>query len=182
VLAVLALVVGVGVGVDAHASSSGGQVAGTRVAAHELLAGPVVAASEDIAAGEGRRTTTRAADVATGLRVAPRAVAGSGDGVLRHYTDDVGRVGIESSGAIRPGADGRVYVTPTRYSGGAQAQAELALGRTPTGYFEVPRARLPGLQGPRRVDPWAGQPGGGVECWVTCSVEAEGLKWFPFAP
>ena len=73
VAAVLALVVGVGVGVDAHASSSGGQVAGTRVATHELLAGPVVAASGDVLAGEGRRTTTPAADVAIGSRVAPQA-------------------------------------------------------------------------------------------------------------
>jgi hypothetical protein len=72
-----------------------------------------------------------------------------------------------------------VYVTPTRYGSGAQAQAELALGRTPSGYFEIPQSRLPGLQGPHRVEPWADQPGGGVECWVTCSVNAESLKWFP---
>jgi hypothetical protein len=71
VLSVLALVVGVGVSVDAHASSSGGQVAGTRVAGQELLAGPVVAASENITPGEGRRTTTLQLDVAIGSRVAP---------------------------------------------------------------------------------------------------------------
>lgn len=72
VTAVAALVIGVAVGVDAPGSSSGGQVAGTRVAAHELLAGPVVAAFEDIAPGEDRRTTTRAVDVAIGSRVAPQ--------------------------------------------------------------------------------------------------------------
>ena len=76
VLAIAALVVGVGVGVVAHASSSGGQVAGTRVAAHKLAAGPVVAASEDVLAGEGRGTTTLAADVAIGSRVAPNTASG----------------------------------------------------------------------------------------------------------
>ncbi|MGH9223336.1 MAG: hypothetical protein ACRD2W_06030 [Acidimicrobiales bacterium] len=70
-LAVLAVVVGVGVGVDAHASSPAGQVAGTRVAAHELLAGPVVAASGAVLAGQGRATTTARPDVAIGSRVAP---------------------------------------------------------------------------------------------------------------
>lgn len=146
---------------------------------------------------------SRASGLPGGYRLAPRALpagprlaeigpAGnpglvgrgsySGGGVLRHYSDDVGRAGIEGSGVIRPGADGRVYVTPTRYGSGAQAQAEIAFGRTPTGYFEIPESRLPGLQGPHRVDPWGGQPGGGVECWVTCPVNAEGLKWFPIEP
>jgi hypothetical protein len=75
--AVLALVVGVGVGVDAPASSTSTQVAGSRVAAHELLAGPVVAAVEDIAPGESRRTTTQAVDVAMGSRVAPNTASPS---------------------------------------------------------------------------------------------------------
>lgn len=70
--AVLALVVGIGAA--AHASSPASQVSGTRVAAHVLLAGPVVAASEDVSAGEGRRTTTRTADVAIGSRVPPQVV------------------------------------------------------------------------------------------------------------
>ncbi|MBW3613905.1 MAG: hypothetical protein KY439_01160 [Actinobacteria bacterium] len=88
VVAVLAVVVGVGVGVDAHASSSRGQVAGTRVAAHELLAGPVVAASEDVLAGEGRRTTTGAADLVVGSRVAPNTASGG----LRTVADEIGEV------------------------------------------------------------------------------------------
>lgn len=81
-IAVLALVVGVGVGVDAHASSPGGEVAGTRVKAHDLLAGPVVAAVEDVLAGEGRRPTTQALDVAIGSRVAPNT-AGLADDAIR---------------------------------------------------------------------------------------------------
>lgn len=95
IAAVLALVVGIGAGVDAHASTAAGQVAGTRVAAHELLAGPVVAASEDIAAGEGRRTTTLAPDVATGLRVAPNTAA------LTRYDPDFAIGQLTSGGQAR---------------------------------------------------------------------------------
>lgn len=93
VLAVVALVVGVGVGVDAHASTAGGQVAATRVEVNEVTAGPVVAVSEDIAAGEGRRTTTHALDVAIGSRVAPRATS---------TIDDL--AGAACSFSARPGA------------------------------------------------------------------------------
>lgn len=107
VLAVLALVVGVGVGVDAHASSSGGQVAGTRVAAHELVAGPVVAASDKIAPGESRWSTTDATDDAIGSRVAPQT-AGRAAGLA----DDGVNV-IPSSGRTFVGTPrGAVYDIP----------------------------------------------------------------------
>lgn len=75
VAAVLTFVVGVGVSVDAHASTAGGQVPGSRVAAHDHPARPVVAASEDVLAGQGRRTTTPQPDVAIGSRVAYEAVS-----------------------------------------------------------------------------------------------------------
>lgn len=96
---------------------------------------------------------------------------------FRHYTDEVGRAGIQREGSIAPGADGRVYVTTDDYASGEAAQAGLALRRTPTGYFEIPAGRLPGLEGPYVVDPANGQPGGGVEYWVEQAVEADGLTW-----
>jgi RHS repeat-associated protein len=96
-----------------------------------------------------------------------------------HYTTAAGQAGIEASGTIRPGVDGRVYVTPTMYLTGAQAQTSLSLRATPTGYFVIPMSRLPGLQGPSTVTPHWGQPGGGTEYWVTTAVNAVGLRWVP---
>jgi RHS repeat-associated protein len=104
-----------------------------------------------------------------------------GESIFYHYTDEAGRAGIEAAGEINPGATtGRVFVSSTEYSDAATAQAELALPRSPTGYFEIPESRLPGLTEPSTVDPNVGQPGGGLECWVTCSVDVSGLKFVPF--
>ena len=102
----------------------------------------------------------------------------SGDQRYYHYTDERGRVGIQRSETIKP-SNGRVYVSPTRYGSGQQAQRELGLAREPSGFFEVPGNRLPGLQGPGPVKPTTTQPGGGVECFVTCSVDARGLDYTP---
>ena len=53
---------------------------------------------------------------------------------LYHYTNAAGFTGIGASGAILPSSDGYVYMTPDTYGSGAQAQAALALSRTPVGY------------------------------------------------
>jgi RHS repeat-associated protein len=97
--------------------------------------------------------------------------------LLYHYTNDAGRAGIQASGAIRPGASGRVFVSPTRYTDAARAQSELALPRTPTSVIEIPASRLPGLTKPTVVQPGPGGPGGGLECWVTCRVNVRGLPF-----
>jgi RHS repeat-associated protein len=97
--------------------------------------------------------------------------------VLYHYTDDAGAAGIKASGQILPGRTGQVFVSPTRYTSAAQAQAELALPRMPTQVIEMPKSRLPGLTPPSKVKPNFGQPGGGMECWVTCAVDTTNLPF-----
>jgi hypothetical protein len=106
--------------------------------------------------------------------------AGAGEKVLFHYTDDVGRAGIRRDGVIKawPTPEGpRAYISPTRYSDGLSAQADLAMKRTPTGFFEVPASRIDNLQGPYRVQPRYGQPGNGLECWTACDIDAANLVW-----
>jgi len=93
-----------------------------------------------------------------------------------------GREGIEMSGLILPGRNGRVYVTPDEYDTADEAQRRLALHRRPTGYFEVPRARLSGLSEPEEVHPHNGQPGGGREQYVDHAVDASRLPWHEVEP
>jgi hypothetical protein len=104
------------------------------------------------------------------------------DKVLRHYTTDQGRIGIQADGVIRTGLSGRIYFTPTVYTSAASALADLALPQTPAGYFEIPRDRITDLEGPSCVDPGNGQPGGGIEYWTTHPIDATGLRWVEIAP
>jgi hypothetical protein len=69
------------------------------------------------------------------------------DGLLRHYTTEEGRIGIQSRGQIRVGGTGRIFLTPTVYSSAGTALSELAMPSTPAGYFEIPRDRLGNLDG-----------------------------------
>ncbi len=101
--------------------------------------------------------------------------------VYRHYTTEAGRVGISASGLIMS-SSGTNYVTVTAYASGLTARADLALGSTPTGYFEIPAERLPNLEGPRCVTALNGEPGGGVEYWTNQPISAEGLTWVPIGP
>jgi hypothetical protein len=101
----------------------------------------------------------------------------SGDVVLRHYTDEAGKEGIETTGTISPGPDGRVYFTEDAYRRASDAQAKLALPRRPTGYFEVPVEAIANPSGPQRVLPDYGQPGGGTQVWITRRIDAEGSLW-----
>lgn len=96
---------------------------------------------------------------------------------LRHYTDDVGRKGIQEAGLIFPGRDGRVYLTSDDYENGQEALWRLALPRVPTAYLQVPEGWLVHLSEPRRVAPRFGQPGGGTEQHVEHAVDASGLPW-----
>lgn len=101
---------------------------------------------------------------------------------LRHYTDEDGRSGIEASGVIRRGPDGRVFLTRDVYSSGREAQLSLALARRPTGFFDVPEDRLVGLSEERVVSAHHGQPGGGREAFVEHPVDASGLRWEAMEP
>jgi hypothetical protein len=105
------------------------------------------------------------------------------DPFFNHYTNEAGRAGIQRTGTIIPSSDGFVYVTPTVYTSGAAAQAELSLSRTPTGYFQLPRSNLPGLTPAGRVPPGsAGQPGGGIQFVVPGPVRINGAPWVPIGP
>lgn len=95
---------------------------------------------------------------------------------FRHYTDDLGAAGIQSSGVIRPSSDGIVYVTPTLYRSGAEARQALELRQTPVGYFLVPRSRLPGLA------PLPPTSGGGIQYGAPGPVNATGLDYIPIGP
>lgn len=72
VLAVLAIVVGAAGRVDTQASTTTGQVAGTRVRASTPLHQGAVEAAQAVVAGQGRETTVVAAGAAIGSRVAPQ--------------------------------------------------------------------------------------------------------------
>lgn len=102
--------------------------------------------------------------------------------VMRHYTDETGRQGIERLGLIAPSADGRLYVTPDSYESGRLARERLSLTRVPAGYFAVPDERLPGLSEPSLVEPKHGLAGGGVEAFVTYPVDAGDLVWTAVGP
>ncbi len=101
--------------------------------------------------------------------------------VFRHYTTENGRAAITADGAI-DSLSGTNYVTVAIYASGSTARADLALGSTPTGYFEIPRERLPNLEGPQCVTALNGEPGGGVEYWTNQPISAEGLTWVPIGP
>lgn len=62
-------------------------------------------------------------------------------GILRHYTDEIGKVGIDMTGEIRPGTGGSIYLTPDRYGSASEAQRRLALPRRPVEYYFVPGQR-----------------------------------------
>lgn len=98
---------------------------------------------------------------------------------LRHYTDAVGKEGIEMAGYIDPGLDGRVYVTADEYESAGEAMRKLALPRRPAGCYVIPRDRLLGLSKPSKVGPRHGQPGGGAEQHVTHPIDAASLRWIP---
>ena len=96
---------------------------------------------------------------------------------LRHYTTRRAGRAIEEDGQIVPGRSGKIWVTPDRYDSGGEAMKRLALNKEPEGFFEIPLSRLPGVTKPSRVGPANRQPGGGLECTVSCPVDVRGLPF-----
>lgn len=99
-----------------------------------------------------------------------------------HYTPEEGRIGIMESGYIyRSGKDNLVFMTIVKYGSGAEAQAKLAMGRTPSGYFSVPKSNVSnesfGL-----VERKHGQPGGGIEVKIPHDVSIDGAFWTSIGP
>lgn len=101
---------------------------------------------------------------------------------LRHYTDNVGREGIEGAGWIYPGLDELVYLTPDEYDDPNEATKRLALPRVPSGYFEIPSDRLRDLSSPAAVASSNDQPGGGLEQHTTSPIAARDLRWVGIKP
>lgn len=127
-------------------------------------------------------TPLAAAGTFFGTVLYPSELGDGSDPLFYHYTDEAGRAGISRTGTILPSDDGFVYLTPTVYTSGTDAQAELALRRTPTGYFPLPRSTLPGLTPAGTVPPSNGQPGGGEQFVVPGPVPVDPTRWIPIKP
>ena len=126
--------------------------------------------------GRGVRTVSAGLARLKRGRSAEKGADEAGD-TVRHYTTAERAKQIERSGEFRPNAKGELFFTPDEYESASAAQTWLALPTKPNAYFEVPVSRIPGgLPGATRVGPNFGQPGGGLECVVQCSVSARGLR------
>jgi RHS repeat-associated protein len=101
---------------------------------------------------------------------------------LYHFTNQVGRLGIDASGFIAPGRSGRVYLSPLPYNTADSAQRALSLPRTPTGYYMIPRSNVPVALIWTSVAPNFGQPGGGLEASVGGGVSVAGAVWMDIGP
>lgn len=106
---------------------------------------------------------------------ARRVATNGGTDVVRHYTTREAAESIVKGGQINPGKSGKIWTTPDEYASGAQARAKLSLDKTPDGYFEIPTCRIQCPSAPSKVEPWAGQPGGGIEITTDFPIDIRGL-------
>jgi RHS repeat-associated protein len=102
---------------------------------------------------------------------------------LNHYTNAAGYSGIEKDQEIIPSpSTGYVFLTPQLYSSGLQAQQMLALSTTPIGYFTIPIENVGNFNPPTLVQPYNGQPGGGLEIKVNHAVPITNSPWTTIKP
>lgn len=128
-----------------------------------------------LGAGAGRFGLGRLAEAAGS------AAAKAEAGVVRHYTTDAAAGSISKSGRIEPGlSSGKTWLTPDKYGSGAEAQARLALNKTPDGYFEIPMCRVRCPSGPSPVEPFYGQPGGGTQITTGFPIGVKDLPFYRF--
>ena len=106
---------------------------------------------------------------------ATKIAANGGTDVVRHYTTREAAESIMKGGQINPGKSGKIWITPEKFASGAQARAKLSLDKTPDGYFEIPMCRIHCPSAPSKVEPWAGQPGGGIEITTEFPIDIRGL-------
>ena len=99
-----------------------------------------------------------------------------------HFTTQAGYDGISATRSILPSGDNLVYVTPNAYLSGEQAQSDLALRNTPTGYFVIPKESILPANPPTIVAPANGQPGRGLEITVPLPVSAAGAAFIRIEP
>jgi RHS repeat-associated protein len=96
--------------------------------------------------------------------------------VLRHYTDVPGA--ITNDRVIRLGSEGKIWLTPDKYTSASEAQKALAVDKNLRGYFEIPIERIKGpLVGPNPV-----QGGTGQEFITTSPIDVSDLGWIPLSP
>lgn len=120
---------------------------------------------------QGTSTTPTDVDVATNTAT------------VRHYTTTEAAESITKAGKTIPGSSsGKTWLTPDEYLDGATAQSRLALNKTPDGYFEIPMCRVSCPTSPSRVQPYNGQPGGGIEITTNSTIDVTGLPFIPFGP
>ena len=102
---------------------------------------------------------------------------------VRHYTTTEAAESITKAGKTIPGSSsGKTWLTPDEYLDGATAQSRLALNKTPDGYFEIPMCRVSCPSSPSRMQPYDGQPGGGIEITTNSTIDISGLPFIPFGP
>jgi hypothetical protein len=151
------------------------------VQAHTSEAAPF--ASLDLAGGAQGMVATVTGPLSV---VSSKSVAANtgGTGVLRHYTTDTAASGISETGQIVPGSSsGKIWLTTDEYATGADAQASLALPKTPAGYYEIPVCRVQCPVGPSPVQPWPAPPaqpiwpGGGSEITTTFPINVSDLPF-----
>lgn len=99
-----------------------------------------------------------------------------------HFTNELGKRGIGTQGALLPGASGQIYFSPVPYASAAQARQALSLPRLPTGYYIVPRENISSPLVWTPVAPAFGQPGGGLEAATTIPVPTQNAQWVPLGP
>ncbi len=101
-----------------------------------------------------------------------------GEGVFYRYVGEKEVAAIEETGLLRGGRRGRTFWTQGVYGSAAEAKARLALGDPPPAYRVAFRIRNDPTVSARadRVDPAAGEPGGGTEWVTTDPVEVEVIE------
>jgi hypothetical protein len=144
---------------------------------------------DDAPASTARRYDVREGSVspsvgARGASTTPVApVVATEAATVRHYTTAEAAESITKAGKTIPGSSsGKTWLTPDEYLDGATAQSKLALNKTPDGYFEIPMCRVSCPSSPSRVQPYNGQPGGGIEITTNSTIDVTGLPFIPFGP
>jgi hypothetical protein len=124
------------------------------------------------------------ADEAARVAVDAEKAVAAGDkaasATVRHYTTSKAAEAIAGEGYIRPGSQGKVWLTPDRYATAEEAQARLALENKPEGYFEIPASRVREPSALSRVAAKHGWPGGGWEVTTSYRINVTGLRFTRF--
>jgi hypothetical protein len=144
--------------------------------------GHIGAASAQLSGQRARSASLFVEASRTCTTLAARSVAAEA-ATVRHYTTSEFAESISKGGEITPGlSSGKTWLTPDEYLNGVTAQSRLALNKTPDGYFEIPMCRVSCPSSPSRVQPYNGQPGGGIEITTNSPIDVSGLPFTPFGP